>query len=74
MLAKSKFAEIVGKNIRKHRENGEISQEELAEKCKFYRTYIGLLENGRHVPSAYTLYRIAKALNISINELYPSTV
>ena len=74
MLANSKFAEIVGSNIRKHRQKEQISQEELADRCKFYRTYVGLLENGRYVPSGYTLYKIAKVLKISINDLYPATV
>ena len=74
MLAKSRFTEIVGMNIRKHRQQAGISQEELAAKSGFYRTYINLVETAKRTPSSYTLYRLAKALNISVFKLYPSTI
>lgn len=71
MVSKGKFSELIGKNIKRLREKGGISQEELAHKAGFYRTYIGLLENAKYTPSAYTLYKIAKALKVPASDLLP---
>ena len=71
MLSKRKFSEIVGRNIKQWRETSGVSQEDLAHKAGFYRTYIGHLENAKYTPSAYTLYRIAKALKVKLSELIP---
>lgn len=74
MLSKQKFTEIVGDNIKKARTKKGLSQEELAAKCQFYRTYINLIEVAKRTPSSYTLYRIAKALEVPVDALYPKTV
>ena len=71
-MSKEKFAEEVGKRIRKYREEAGLSQEELAHRCGLYRTYIGHLENGRYSPSAYILVRICKSLKITISQLLPN--
>lgn len=73
MLSRTKFTEIVAKNVKKYRIQKGISQEELAARAGFYRSYINLLETARRSPSAYTLHRIAKALRISIIKIYPVT-
>ncbi len=74
MLAKRKFTEIIGNNLKEKRKQKRITQDELAYRCGFYRTYINLIETAKRSPSAFTLYRIAKALKIKVDELYPSTV
>lgn len=74
MLAKSRFTEIVGGNIRKYRKLANMSQDDLAAKCGFYRTYINLVETAKRTPSSYTLFKLAKGLSIDIENLYPSTV
>lgn len=74
MLSKSKFSEIIGNNVKKQRMQKELSQEELASQCGFYRTYINLIETAKRVPSSYALYKIAKTLKIEIDDLYPTTV
>ncbi len=71
MLSKEKLAQAIGKKLKTARENVDMSQEDLAYRAGFYRTYIGHIEVGRYMPSAYTLYKIAKALNISSDELLP---
>ena len=48
-----------------------MSQEELAAEAKFYRTYINLLETAKRSPSAYNLHRTAKALKVSVSDIYP---
>lgn len=71
MLSKEKLAQAIGKKLKTARENADMSQEDLAYRAGFYRTYIGHIEVGRYMPSAYTLYKIAKALKISSDELLP---
>lgn len=71
MLSKTKLAEIIGSNLKKAREKKGISQEELAHSAGLYRTYVGHMEVGRYVPSAFTLYKVAKALDIRSADLLP---
>ena len=71
MLSRSKFLEILAKNIKNARIDAGLSQEELSAKCGFYRTKIGLIETGNRMPTAYTLHRIVKELNVPITNLYP---
>jgi transcriptional regulator with XRE-family HTH domain len=73
MLSKKRFSEIVGKNVKKARLEKEFSQEELADKSGFYRTYVNLVETARRTPSSYSLYRLAKALGVSTGSLFPSS-
>ena len=74
MLSKQKFTEIVGNNIKKIRQKKGWSQDKLSEECGFYRTSINLIETAKRTPSSYTLYRIAKALKVQVDDLYPQTV
>ena len=74
MLSKLRFTEIVGANIREERKKKGWSQDQLSAECGFYRTYINLVETAKRTPSSYTLYRIARALKVQVDDLYPSTV
>jgi transcriptional regulator with XRE-family HTH domain len=74
MLTKKKFTEALGENIKKERLKKGLTQDALAHECGFYRTYINLVETAKRTPSTYSLYRIAKALKISTNNLYPTTL
>jgi len=74
MLSKQKFTQIVGNNIREKRTGKGLTQDELAHQCGFYRTYINLLETAKRTPSSFSLYRIAKTMQVKVDELYPSTV
>lgn len=74
MLAKQRFTIILGKNIRRIREEKGMTQDELSAECNFYRTYINLVETAKRTPSSFSLYRIAKGLKVSISDLYPKTV
>lgn len=70
MLSKREFTQKLAKKLKVIREAKGVSQEEAADKAQLYRTYIGHLENARYSPSAYVLYKIAKALNISVSDLF----
>lgn len=63
------MAALIGKNIRVEREKQGISQEDLAHKAGVYRTYIGHLEVGRYNASVYSLYKIANALGINVEDI-----
>lgn len=60
----------LGKRIQKRRKELEITQEELAEKVKVSRAYMGFIEQGRNIPSLELLEKIAKALKIPLSNLF----
>ena len=57
-------------NIKTTRKAKGISQEILAHEAGLYRTYVGHIETGTYSPSAYTIYKIAKALKVSLSDLF----
>lgn len=59
----------LGNNIRALRIKQGISQEELAFKTDSARNFIGCIERAEKSPTIVTLYRIAKALGVSIEVL-----
>jgi transcriptional regulator with XRE-family HTH domain len=60
-----------GEKLQRVRKLRKISQEELAAKLSMHRTYIGMIERGERNPTIRTLYKIAKALNVSASEILP---
>jgi transcriptional regulator with XRE-family HTH domain len=46
-----------------------ISQEKLAEKCNFDRTYISLLERAKRNPSYLNLKKLCQGLEIELSDL-----
>jgi transcriptional regulator with XRE-family HTH domain len=55
--------------IRKYRLKLKLSQEMLAEKADIHRTYVSDIELGKVDISISVAYKIAKALNLSLNRL-----
>jgi len=55
--------------IRTRREELRLSQEKLAEKCGFDRTYISMLERGTRNPSLLNLIKLAAGLETSVSRL-----
>ena len=66
----TKILENLGKNIKKYRLNLKLTQEELAEKVGIHPTYVGKLESGKNNPSTIMLYKISRALKISLCDLF----
>lgn len=60
---------IVGKNVRKFREERHLTQEELAFEAEIDLTYVGGIERGRRNPSLMVMARIAEALKVSLAKL-----
>ncbi len=59
----------LGNSIKLRRLSLGLSQEALADKCGFDRTYISMLERGLRNPSFLNLLRIAKGLETSVATL-----
>jgi transcriptional regulator with XRE-family HTH domain len=59
----------LGKAIRAKRVSLGFSQEELAARCGFDRTYISMLERGVRNPSLLNLLKLADGLKTSISKL-----
>jgi len=60
---------IVAANIRRCRQNINLSQEALADKCGLHRTYIGAIERGERNITINTLARVADALGVQATDL-----
>ena len=60
---------IFGKNVRKYRNQLNISQEELAYRAGLHRTYIGMIERAEKNITLINIEKIAKALNVKIENL-----
>ena len=60
---------MIEKNIKKFREQKNISQVELAEKLNVTRQAVSNWERGKTQPDIDTLHKIADILEISIEEL-----
>lgn len=56
-------------NIRAARKNKGLTQAEAAELASMSLIHYEAIENGRDTPSLFALYKIANALNVSVEDL-----
>jgi len=63
------IAAHIGLAVRKHRTALRLTQEELAGRADFDRTYIGQIEQGRRNPTMLSLERVAHALGLELDVL-----
>ena len=68
-----KKVKVVGKNLKKHRKEKNLTPERLASRAGYHRTYISALERGRVNPTLCTLTNLSDKLGISIQELFDDT-
>ncbi|WP_082797732.1 helix-turn-helix domain-containing protein [Collimonas arenae] len=59
-----------GERIRELRKERGLSQEGFADLCGFDRTYISGIERGLRNPSLIAIGALAKALKVSVEELF----
>jgi transcriptional regulator with XRE-family HTH domain len=70
MKTRHEKAEILlGKRIRRLREEKALSQQELGNRAEVNYKYIGEIERGRQNPSFNVLTKIAIALGVSLSDL-----
>jgi transcriptional regulator with XRE-family HTH domain len=60
----------LGTAIRKRRNDLGLSQEKLAERAGLHRTYIADIERGARNVSIENIEKLAKALEISVSEIF----
>jgi transcriptional regulator with XRE-family HTH domain len=60
----SQIAARFGTNLRKQRENVDLSQEQLGVRAGLHRTEISLLERGARIPRIDTLLKLSSGLDI----------
>lgn len=66
----SEISDKIGNQIRIHRNNLGLSQEELAFKADLNVSFLGQIERGKKKPTIDTIEKIVTALNITYQELF----
>ena len=61
-----------GKSVRQKRHKLGVSQEAFADPCELDRTYIGGIERGERNVALVNIEKIARALKLSLLELFRS--
>ena len=59
----------IADKLRIYRAKERLSQEQLAEKANLTQTYIYKIENEMVNPSIFVIFKLSKALNVSIDSL-----
>lgn len=63
--------DMIRSHIRRLRfEHGEMTQQELAERAGCTRQTIGALEGGSYVPSLALAFRIARAFDLGVEDVF----
>jgi transcriptional regulator with XRE-family HTH domain len=63
---------LVGRNVKRIRQEKGLTQEQLAELSGFSQQYISGLEQGRRNPTIVSIYELATALGVGHMELVRS--
>ena len=67
---KEKILCSFGERIRQLRKKDNLSQEQLAERTGFHRTYIGMIERGERNPALVNIKVFADSLNVNLSTLF----
>lgn len=70
-MNKEEIAIIIGENIKQYRLQNGWTQQELGSKIGMSKNAIGNYEKGFRSPKKDTMFDLANAFNISINDLFP---
>lgn len=66
---KDELLKALGKKIKKLRQGKGIRQNEIAYRCYFDKSSYNNIEAGKRNITIFTLYKISKALNVSLESL-----
>lgn len=70
METNTEYIKSFGRHVQELRKRLGISQEELAFRTGFHRTYIGMIERGERNITLSNLIRLAKGLEVDVKELF----
>ena len=59
----------LGQRVKQLRAEFPLTQEELADRCDLFRTYMSRIESGLANPTLTVLHTLAKGLEVDIGEL-----
>lgn len=62
----------LGQLVRQHRLAAELTQEGLAELSGLHWSYVSDVERGRRNPTYRVLRQLARALGVSVGDLFPN--
>ena len=65
------ITKLFGQRVRELRKLAHMSQEELADRAGLDRSYIGGVERGERNVSLVNIHKIARALKIKADALFP---
>jgi transcriptional regulator with XRE-family HTH domain len=63
------FLRAVGDRVRDRRTELKLTQQELGDRCRLHRTFIGSVERGERNVSVLNLRQIASAIRLRVGEL-----
>jgi transcriptional regulator with XRE-family HTH domain len=66
----SQYLAAFGKRVAEVRHRRGLTQEQLAEKADLMPLTVSFVEQGRRWPRIITVHKIAKALNVPLDELF----
>jgi len=70
VVMEEEILKTIGLRIAEKRQGLKLSQESLANIAMLHRNYIGCVERAEKHVTVYTLYKITKALGITLEELF----
>ncbi len=64
------LSQVFGERLKKLRMEKGLTQEELARRAGFHRTYAGNIERGLENPTIETVSRMADVLDVPLSEMF----
>jgi len=65
-----KTLKTLGWKVQRLRKQKRLTQEEFADQLRISRVYIGYIEQGRESPSLKLLMKIARRLDVKVEDLF----
>ena len=66
----TKYLKAFGKRMAEVRRSNDMTQEELAAEADVSALTVGYIEQGRQWPRIYTMQRLAKALDVKVEDFF----
>lgn len=63
------YTQSLSQRLKEIRKKKGLTQQKLAEKASLHLTYVGHLELGKYHPTVFVMWKIAKALGVTMNDL-----